>query len=165
MKRRQIAFFTSDWNYELVGETLRGVSRYLTEHSEVNVRVFDCFGIDKQSISDDALVYEIYNEAMLEEYDGVIVQTHQIVQKSVLGELERRIRESGIPAISIGVALGDLPQIKSDDFAAFKEITNHVIEQHHARKLWFLKGMEIYDGGGEAILRRYGFKNDAERAC
>lgn len=156
MKRRQIAFFTTDWNYALVGETLDGISQYLSEHPDINVRVFDCFGIDQQSIS-DILVYEIYNQAVLEEYDGIIVQTHQIVLKDVLRDLEKRIRESGIPAITIGVNLGDLPQIKSDDAAALREITDHVIEKHNARRLWFLKGLEIYDGGGEAILRRQGF--------
>lgn len=55
---RQIAFFTADWNYELVGETLRGVSAYLDSHPDVNVRVFDCFGID-ETVIDDACVYEI----------------------------------------------------------------------------------------------------------
>ena len=44
---KQIAFFTTDWNYELVGETLRGVTDYLAAHPDVSVRVFDCFGIDE----------------------------------------------------------------------------------------------------------------------
>ena len=96
---KQIAFFTTDWNYELVGETLRGVSAFLDRHPDVCVRVFDCFGIDEQVI-DDSSVYDIYSLAELDRYDGVIVQTHQIVRKDVVEGLLRRLKEKRIPVIS-----------------------------------------------------------------
>ena len=156
MGNRQIALFTADWNYELVGETLRGISRFVAEHPDVKVRVFDCFGIDAQSIHDPC-VYEIYHQAALDQYDGVIIQTNQIVMKEILDGLMRRIHEAGIPALSIGTALGDFPQILTDDEAAFREIACHLIDRHGVRRPWFLKGAEQYDSCGEAVLRRRGF--------
>ena len=155
---RQIAFFTADWNYELVGETLRGVSAYLDSHPDVTVRVFDCFGID-ETVIDDACVYEIYHLADLDQYDGVIIQTHQIVKKDMLDELAGRVKARGIPAVSIGAPLAGLPELGTDDRHDFEELTRHVIEKHGARKLWFLKGAEEYDEDGEAVLRRKGFED------
>ena len=160
---KQIAFFTTDWNYELVGETLRGVSAFLDRHPDVCVRVFDCFGIDEQVI-DDSSVYDIYSLAELDRYDGVIVQTHQIVRKDVVEGLLRRLKEKRIPAVTIGTELGDLPIICSDDFDAFYRITTHLIEKHGARKIWFLKGEEKYDNMGEAVQRREGFTRACEEA-
>ena len=160
---RQIAFFTADWNYELVGETLRGVEAYLKEHPDVRVRVFDCFGLDKDNI-EDRYIYEIYGLADFSRYDGAIIQTHQIVLKDIPEELAKRVRESGIPALSIGTGLGELPQIRTDDYAAFRQIVSHLAEKHGARKLWFLQGLEQYDRRGEAIQRRLGFR-DACRDC
>jgi hypothetical protein len=111
---RQIALFTTDWNYELVGETLRGVSAYLRLHPEVNVRVFDCFSIDEEDLEDLSL-YEIYQLADLDQYDGAIVQTHQIVVEDVARRLERRLKAKGIPSVTVGVPLGEMPQVRSND--------------------------------------------------
>ena len=157
---RQIAFFTTDWNYELVGETLRGVSAFLEEHPDVDVRVFDCFSIDEEGIRDSS-VYEIYGLADLEQYDGAIVQTHQIVLREAADRVERLLRKRGIPAVTIGTPLGDLPLIKSDDYGAFYRLTKHLIQEHGARKLWFRKGPEKYDESDqtEAKQRRFGFRD------
>ena len=159
---RQIAFFTADWNYELVGETLRGVEAYLQEHPDVRVRIFDCFGMDKDNI-EDRYIYEIYGLADFSRYDGAIIQAHQIVLKDIPAELEKRVRESGIPALSIGTELGQLPQIRTDDYTAFRQIVSHLAEKHGARKLWFLQGLEQYDETGEAVQRRIGFRDASRR--
>ena len=156
---KQIALFTTDWNYELVGETLRGVMDYLEEHPDVSVRVFDCFGIDEQVLSDPS-VYEIYKLAQLDQYDGAIVQTHQIVMRKQANLLEQALREKNIPALTIGIPLGNMPQLRSDDYGAFYHITEHAIKTHGARRLWFLKGPEQYDESpkSEARQRRLGFR-------
>ena len=91
MFMRQIALFTTDWNYELVGETLRGVLAFLEDHPDVCVRVFDCFSIDEKDVR-DVNIYEIFTLLDPEQYDGAIVQTHQIVYRDVAGRLERQMR-------------------------------------------------------------------------
>ena len=157
---RQIALFTTDWNYELVGETLRGVSAYLRLHPEVNVRVFDCFSIDEEDLEDLSL-YEIYQLADLDQYDGAIVQTHQIVVKDVARRLERRLKAKGIPSVTVGVPLGEMPQVRSNDHESFYRITEHLIRTHGVKSLWFLKGPEQYDEGeqSEPRQRRLGFQD------
>ena len=157
---RQIALFTTDWNYELVGETLRGVLDYLEQHPDVSVRVFDCFGIDEQVLTDTS-IYQIYRLADLDQYDGAVVQTHQIVLREEAGWLGKALQEKGLPAVTIGVPLGDMPEIRSDDYEAFRHIAEHLVRYHQARKIWFLKGPEQYDidERSEARQRRCGFQD------
>ena len=53
MKKLHIAFFTADWNYELVESTLQGLKQYTEEHENVKLYVFDCFGKDQNTAHDD----------------------------------------------------------------------------------------------------------------
>ncbi len=162
---RQIALFTTDWNYELVGETLRGIAQFLELHPDVCVRVFDCFGMDESAIA-DRQVYEIYRLVDWEHYDGAIVQTHQIVLREEADRIGQSLRSRGIPAVTLGIPLGGFPQVKSDDYKVFRHITNHLIQRHGVRKLWFLKGPEEFDKGedSEARQRRYGFTDACRNA-
>ena len=162
---KKIALFTTDWNYELVGETLRGALEYLDGHPDVSVQVFDCFGVDESAIT-DRTVYEIYRLVDWGHYDGAVVQTHQIVMREVAGWIERSLQEKGIPAVSLGVPLGNYPQIKTDDYHAFRHITDHLIRHHGAKKLWFLTGLERFDETkeSESRQRRYGFLDACREA-
>ena len=104
MRNYRIAFFTVDWNYALVEATLHGLKKYVNEHENVQLCVFDCFGKDTDSVKDHS-EYGIYNLADLSQFDGVLVQGNQIVLKSARDALGRRIARAGIPAVTIGSAV------------------------------------------------------------
>ena len=46
MRNYRIAYFTADWNYELVETTLHGLRQFVDDHEHVQLCVFDCFGKD-----------------------------------------------------------------------------------------------------------------------
>ena len=48
----RIAFFTVDWNYELVESTLHGLKRYADDHENVYIYIFDCLGKDLDNAKD-----------------------------------------------------------------------------------------------------------------
>ena len=52
----RIAYFTVDWNYELVDQTLHGLKQYTDAHRDVLIRIFDCFGTDLATAKDVYLV-------------------------------------------------------------------------------------------------------------
>ena len=157
---RQIAFFTTEWNYELIGETLSGVLSYLEQNPDTVVRVFDSYSIDEKLLRDLG-GYEIFRLADLKLYDGAIVQTHQIVLRDEADKLGRALRAEGVPTVTIGAPLENFPQVKTDDYSAFHQLTLHLIQDHGARSFWFVKGAEQYDTdlNSEARSRRYGFQN------
>lgn len=157
----RIAYFTADWNRELVSVALNGLREYLDSHPDIYVQAFDCFGFALHS-QDDFYKYEIYELPDLKNYDAVVVQAHQIMDDSALRRLEDRIEEAGIPAISIGAKMKGCIYIGTDDYNSMKSITEHLITLHKARTFLYLKGAER-EGYGEAYDRRRGFEDTCDR--
>lgn len=157
-KTYTIGFFTSDYNRGLVRFVLDSLMQYAENYDNLRIRVFDCFGFsyDREELP---LANEIYELPDLNDFDGVIVQSHQIINESALSRLGERIRKKNIPAVSIGDFMDGCTRINTDDYSAFRDVTKHIIEHHNARTFLFLKGVERIDGG-EAEARRRGFEDE-----
>ena len=154
MKYR-IAFFTVDWNYELVESTLHGLKRFTEDHNNVSVHIFDCFGKDMDTPRNRS-EYTIFRLADLSRYDGVLVQGNQIIFEPARKELAQKINETGIPAVSIGCPVGNCTVVKTDDRQAQYDITECLIRDHGCRKLAYITGI-LENGCDEAELRKAGF--------
>ena len=155
MKDYQIAFFTVDWNYELVETTLHGLKRYIDEHENVSLRIFDCFGKDLGNEKDQS-EYAIFDLPDLRQFDGVLIQGNQIVLRSARDKLARRIAALGIPAVVIGCEMEGCISVGIDDRAAQRDIALHVIRDHGARRLVYITGI-LDNGVNEGRLRQDGF--------
>ena len=156
MIKYRIAFFTADWNFELVESTLHGLKQYVDEHEEVQLCVFDCFGKDLDNEKDKS-EYTIYHLADLSQFDGVLIQGNQIVLKRVREELGERIKAAGIPAITIDCPLPGCTLMGIDNAKAQYDITDHVIRCHGARRLVYLTGL-LKNGCLEGQQRMEGFQ-------
>ena len=135
----KIAYFTVDWNYELVDQTLHGLKQYTDAHRNVVLRIFDCFGKDLDNAKDKS-EYRIFNLPDLSSFDGAIILGNQLILRRVRDELVERIDEAGIPAVSIGCPLPGCVLVDHDNRAAQKAIAGHVIREHNARRLVYLTG-------------------------
>ena len=153
----RIAFFTVDWNYELVESTLHGLKQFVDDHENVQLSIFDCFGKDLDNPKDKS-EYAIFNLPDLSRFDGLLVQGNQIVLKRVRNELGRRIAESGVPAVSIGCPLKGCTLIHIDNEAAQHDMAEHVIQGHHAKRFVYLTG-NMHNDCPEAQQRLDGFLN------
>lgn len=157
----RIAFFTADWNYELVESTLHGLKQYVDDHENVQLCVFDCFGKDTET-DNSRSEYAIYKLADLSKFDGVLIQGNQVVLSSAREELGRRVREAGIPAVSVDCPIEGCALIGVDNRKAQEEITDHVIKAHGARRLVYLTGI-LDNGCQEAQDRLAGFQDACEK--
>ena len=155
MKQYRIAFLTADWNYELVETTMHGLKNYVDTHENVRLCVFDCFGKD-QGTRKDLSEYAIFNLPDLRAFDGLLVQSSQIVLNSVREAISRRIAESGIPTVTVDCPLKGGTLISVDNRQAMRDITEHVIRRHGARRLVHLTGI-LDNGSPEARERMGGF--------
>ncbi|MBR6165033.1 MAG: GGDEF domain-containing protein [Clostridia bacterium] len=151
----RIAYFTVDWNYELVENTLHGLKQYVDEHRNIRLRIFDCFGKDLDNAKDRS-EYTIFSLPDLSKFDGAILLSNQIILRRVREQLIRRINESGIPAVTVGCPLPGCVLVAHDNRAAQREIANHVIREHNARRLVYLTGI-INNDSPEAQQRLDGF--------
>ncbi len=159
MRNYRIAFFTVDWNYELVEATLRGVRRFVDDHENVRVCVFDCFGKETDSTKDRS-EYAIFDLPDLKQFDGILIQGSQIVRQASREALARRVAESGVPAVTLDCPVEGCTLVSVDNEAAEHDITEHVIREHGARRLVHLTGL-MDNNCPEAPQRRDGFL----RAC
>ena len=151
----RIAFFTVDWNYELVESTLHGLKQFVDDHPNVRLSIFDCFGKDLDNAKDKS-EYAIFNLPDLTQFDGLLVQGNQIVLQRVREELGRKIEASGVPAVSIGCPMDGCTLIHIDNHAAQHDMAEHVIKAHHAKKYVYLTG-NLHNDCPEAQQRLDGF--------
>ena len=156
-KRIKIAYITADWNRELVSVALGSLMDFLNANPNISVQVFNCFGFTLHS-EDSSFRYKIYDLADFRNYDAAIIQAHQIMDDFCLRELGRRIREAGIPAISIGAEMEGCLCIGTDDYTASRYMAEHLITVHGAKTFIYLKGYEHGDEG-EAYARRRAFED------
>jgi len=154
-KQYRIAFLTVDWNYELVENTLHGLQKYTVDHPDVQICVFDCFGKDLGNDKDKS-EYAIFRLPDLSTFDGMIVQSNQIVLKEARHEVERMIAASGIPAVSIGCEMAGCPMVYFDNRRAQYDMTEHFILEHGARRIVYLTG-NMDNGCQEGHERLDGF--------
>jgi len=154
-KQFRIAFLTVDWNYELVENTLHGLQKYTVDHPDVQICVFDCFGKDLGNDKDQS-EYAIFNLPDLSTFDGMIVQSNQIVLKEARRKVEKMIAASGIPAVSIGCEMTGCPMVYFDNRQAQYEMAEHIILEHGARRLVYLTG-NMENGCPEGHERLDGF--------
>ena len=157
MQIYKIAYFTADWNYELVETTLHGLRQFVEDHEDVQLCVFDCFGKDIDSPRDRS-EYAIFDLPDLKQFDGVLIQGNQIVLKSARDALARRVAEAGIPAVSVDCPIEGFTLVYIDNRKAEHDITEHVIRHHGAKRLAFLTGI-LDNGSPEAEQRLQGFRD------
>ena len=153
----KIAYFTVDWNYELVDQTLHGLKQYVDMNRNVVLRIFDCFGKDLDNDKDKS-EYRIFTLPDLSSFDGAIILGNQVILRRVRDELVSRIDAAGIPAVSIGCPLPGCVLVDHDNREAQKAITNHVIRDHNARRLVYLTG-NLYNNCPEGQQRLEGFQD------
>ena len=153
----KIAYFTVDWNYELVDQTLHGLKQYTDTHRNVMLRIFDCFGKDLDNAKDKS-EYRIFSLPDLSSYDGAIILGNQIILQRVRDELIARIDQAGIPAVSIGCPLPGCVLVDHDNRSAQRAIADHIIREHHARRLVYLTG-NLTNNCPEAEQRLAGFRD------
>ncbi|MER2182182.1 MAG: hypothetical protein ABTA22_01520, partial [Clostridia bacterium] len=82
----RIALLTVDWNYELVEKTFHGLKQYTEDHPDVQICVFDCFGKDLGNDKDKS-EYAIFSLPDLKQFDGVIIQSNQIVLRKARADV------------------------------------------------------------------------------
>ncbi|MBP3873317.1 MAG: GGDEF domain-containing protein [Lachnospiraceae bacterium] len=162
MREYRIAFFTVDWNCELVENTMHGLKKYIRDHENVRVCVFDCFGSEVDNAK-SRIEYGIFELADLADFDGLLIQGNQVVLKEARENISRRVIESGIPAVSIDCPMEGCAFLGLDNRSAQHDITEHVIRSHGARRLVYLTGI-MNNGSPSGRLRMEGFLDACREA-
>lgn len=163
-----IAVIASGIDEEYQQSILRGIHRYAAQH-HVNIAHFIAFGGTLANQRFDQGEYNIFELPNFELFDGVILLTNTFSSELAEEVLYPRIRAAGIPAVSIDRELGDFYHIGIRNAAAMEQITRHLIEKHHVRRLNFISGPSTNTESAERfeafskVLAEYNIPLEPER--
>lgn len=137
---KKIAFLSFDWNNEVVSQYINGMERFMKDHENVLLHVFDGFGnFGTNEVQKGSL--QIFNLPYLKTYDGVIIEGNRAWKPEDRQMIADRAIANGLPVVSINYPLKGCTNVYSDNEESEYQIVNHVITEHGVRRLAFVRGL------------------------
>ena len=167
---KKLAIFSDGWRKFFNFSWVDGCHQYVVDHNlDVQIYVFNSFS--NFSIDEKYNIGElnIFNLPNLKEFDGLIVDLNNIITDKAYEDILRKIRNSGVPTISLINEVPGLYYAGVDDYAAMYTIVEHVIKKHGCRSLNFVGGpIENYQNkerlrGYKAALEDNGITYEEDR--
>ncbi|MCM1506309.1 MAG: GGDEF domain-containing protein [Ruminococcus flavefaciens] len=118
---------------------LNGISASATECS-INVEAFISFIGSMGNPVHDTGEFNIFNLPDFKNYDGAILLTNTIDYPPVVESILNRIKEAGIPAVSMDNDIPELYHIGIDNKKAMRKITEHMIKKHGFTRFSYISG-------------------------
>ncbi len=139
MNSYKIAVIIAGIDQSYQSAILSGIEASAAEYS-INVETFVSFSGIMGNPKHDTGELNIFNLPDFKKYDGAILLTNTIAYQPVINSILSRIRESGIPAVSIDNDINGFYYIGSDNGSAMREITEHFITHHGLTRFNYVSG-------------------------
>lgn len=152
-----IAVIASGVDEEYQQSILSGIHRYAAQH-HVNIAHFIAFGGMLNNPKYDMGEYNIFQLPNFSLFDGVILLSNTF-SSDLADEISKRIRDAGVPAVSIDKELDDMYYIGIHNDSAMEQITRHFIVNHNVRRFNYISGP---DDNTESIARLSAFRRVLE---
>lgn len=138
---KKIALITDGWKHYVTYAWVQGYRRYASQyHLDTDLYVFQSFGNFNTDEGYNSGEYNITRLPDLRTFDGIILDLSNVSDASLKESFLARVRESGVPAISL---LEDLPGLYYsglDNLTDFSILVEHLITEHGCRKLNYVGG-------------------------
>lgn len=105
-----------------------------------NVYIFTCDIGTKTTQRYNVGEVEIFSLANMEMFDGVVLHGDTIQSREVPDSLAAKIKKASIPAVSINQKYSGMHYVGMENFSGIYDITNHMIREHGARRIYFVSG-------------------------
>lgn len=133
---KKIALITDGWKRYVTYAWVQGYRRYASQyHLDTDLYVFQSFGNFNTDEGYNSGEYNITRLPDLRTFNGIILDLSNVSDASLKESFLARVRESGVPAISL---LEDLPGLYYsglDNLTDFSILVEHLITEHGCRKL------------------------------
>lgn len=147
--RGDIAVVLAGWNSEHQTRAIEGILAKANE-AGYGVSMFTCQA--RSDLSDKHVAGEnkIYSLINLQRFDGVILMTNTIWDKTAREYVIDKIRESGIPCVSIEMQLDGMGFVGIDNYEAMMGMLRH-LKEHRYRPMHFLSGLQHHYENGQRM--------------
>ena len=140
---KKIAVVLCGIEYSNQQELVQGMIQYQSEHGG-SIHVFQCSGDHLQTGGHKRGAFQIFDLLNPQNYDGIILARETLHEKNMQRRVVERLRESGVPVISVGAKTEGMGCIEFDDYHAMSQMVRHVICEHGVRKLAYIDGPREY---------------------
>lgn len=140
---KKIAVVLCGIEYSNQQELVQGMIQYQSEHGG-SIHVFQCSGDHLQTGGHKRGAFQIFDLLNPQNYDGIILARETLHEKNMQRRVVERLRESGVPVISVGAKTEGMGCIEFDDYHAMSQMVRHVICEHGVRKLAYIDGPKEY---------------------
>lgn len=117
----------------------KGIRDCTIEHN-MNAFVFTCSRRYERNVEHDVGEYNIFNLPDFQDFDGVILINSTVGSDDMLVHLAKEIKDSHVPAVSIGRDDQDMFNVYIDNKAAMRELVTHFVEHHGFTRLNYISG-------------------------
>lgn len=150
---KKIAFLTYDWNNEVVSQFITGTHRFVEEHEDVSVHLFNGFGRYGLEEADKGSL-RIFELPDLKNYDALVIEGNRAWKPELRQKIADHGKALGMPVVSINYPLKGCMEVASDNYGSMAKIVEHVILHHGIKKIAFVTGLL---SSPEAQARRRAF--------
>lgn len=139
--KKKIAVFGNGWAYEFIISVLNGIKEALKD-TNTDIYYFSCYKFHNPDNSLNKTGYKFFDSIELTDFDGIILFANLFEDEDCLSNLREKILKNKIPAVSLVKKVDGLPHIFSNNYDAFFNLINHLIEVHKVTKLGFIGGVK-----------------------
>ena len=139
MNRYNIALIIEEIDQSYQSTILSGIASAAEEFS-MSISAFVSFSGAMNNIRHDKGEFNIFSLPDFSKFDGAILLTNTIAYQPVVSDIISRIKEAGIPAVSIDNDLPFMYHIGIDNKTAMRKITEHLINEHKFTRFSYISG-------------------------
>lgn len=139
MSKKKIAVFATGWASAILYKYLCGVRDGLSGYP-ADMYLF----LSYVTYSDSDMHFQgevnIFQLPHLEDFDGALVFANGIDFPEIIGDINKRCKQAGIPVVYTGNDKQDGFFVGSDNYVGARALCDHLIEEHGAREILFIAG-------------------------
>ena len=164
---KRIALITDGWKNFFLYAWPDGVLLRMNEYDvDFTLYQYSCHGNWSTEKLHNQGEYNIYNMPNLKDFDGIIFECNNIEDDEVINHVLNLIRESGVPAVSVGKAFDGLYYVGGEEKKPIETMIKHMYEKLGARSFVYAGGRKEHFGNQCRVnaylssLKQYGLNSD-----
>lgn len=139
--KKKIAVLGNGWAFDFTNAIIEGVKEAFTK-LKADIYVFSCYRFHNPDATENVTGYHIYDLIDFSLFDGVIIQTNLFEDIDTLNRVTKKIKESGIPAVSLVNKIEGFHNIHINNTIGFKQLIEHLITEHNVKHVGYLGGIK-----------------------
>lgn len=137
----KIAVFTNGMINEYLRLVIEGIREEASKEG-TDVFVFVSYAYFTEVEKQNNYQLKLFDLPNPKEFDGVIMLTNTFNIPEEQDKVISRFAREGVPIISLETKVDGLPYIGSENYRGMFDLTNHLINEHGAKKIVYFAGIE-----------------------